>query len=361
MEPRMQALDPYLEIGSDDVRMIGIKGMGGAGKTTLACAIVDKISIYFEGRSFVENVRENSKAPLLGLKKLQEQVLTDVLKDKSISGNEATRCMRFENRDGIVLENLRYMKKLRCLIVENPSYPDISNEAFCVFPNSLQYIYWKKYPHWCLPTTFEANNLVTIDMSLSKIKQLWNEGRVMKKLKFLSIGRSELKSLDFGLMPNLERLNLESCHDLVELSVSGVCLKSLVYLNLCDCHMLQSLDLGLMPNLESNCPRLEIFMGRTVSKFNKHLLGSICKLKHLKTLFLHSCYEFHEMTYYYFDVTHELESSKKLDLSGCQNFRDIQSTICELEHLKDFLDLKCCRRLEKLPDGRFAVFESIKY
>ncbi|XP_076917098.1 disease resistance protein RPV1-like isoform X3 [Bidens hawaiensis] len=60
MEQRVQDLDRYLEIGLEDVRMVGIKGMGGAGKTTLARAIFDKISTDFEGKSFVENVRENS-------------------------------------------------------------------------------------------------------------------------------------------------------------------------------------------------------------------------------------------------------------------------------------------------------------
>ncbi|KAM0048428.1 putative TIR domain, P-loop containing nucleoside triphosphate hydrolase [Helianthus debilis subsp. tardiflorus] len=97
MEQRMQDLDPYLEIGLDDVRMVGIKGMGGAGKTTLARAIFDKLSIDFEGKSFVEDVRENSKALLLGLKKLQEQVLRDVLGDKSItisSVHEGTKLMK---------------------------------------------------------------------------------------------------------------------------------------------------------------------------------------------------------------------------------------------------------------------------
>ncbi|KAM0004099.1 putative P-loop containing nucleoside triphosphate hydrolase, TIR domain-containing protein [Helianthus debilis subsp. tardiflorus] len=97
MEQRMQDLDPYLQIGLEDVRMVGIKGMGGAGKRTLARAIFDKLSINFEAKSFVEDVRENSKAPLLGMKKLQEQVLKDVLGDKSItvsSVHEGTNLMK---------------------------------------------------------------------------------------------------------------------------------------------------------------------------------------------------------------------------------------------------------------------------
>ncbi|XP_076950348.1 TMV resistance protein N-like [Bidens hawaiensis] len=83
MEQRVQDIDRYLEIGLEDVRMVGIKGMGGAGKTTLARAIFDKMFTDFEGKSFVENVREN--ASQLGLEKLQEQILRDVLKNKGIS------------------------------------------------------------------------------------------------------------------------------------------------------------------------------------------------------------------------------------------------------------------------------------
>nr|XP_043630134.1 disease resistance protein RUN1-like [Erigeron canadensis] len=80
MESRVKGvLSTYLQNGSEDVRMIGIKGMGGGGKTTLARAIVDHISSWFEGKSFVANVRDVSKASLSGLKELQEQILSDVL------------------------------------------------------------------------------------------------------------------------------------------------------------------------------------------------------------------------------------------------------------------------------------------
>ncbi|XP_076932777.1 TMV resistance protein N-like [Bidens hawaiensis] len=84
METRVKRVISSLQTGSDDVRMIGIKGMGGGGKTTLARAVFDLTSVWFEGVSFVENVREVSKGSSTGLKKLQKQVLKDVLADQNI-------------------------------------------------------------------------------------------------------------------------------------------------------------------------------------------------------------------------------------------------------------------------------------
>ncbi|PWA42613.1 toll/interleukin-1 receptor (TIR) domain-containing protein [Artemisia annua] len=121
IEMRKKEVLSSLDIGTNDVRMIGIKGMGGGGKTTLARAVYDQISTHFEGKSFVENVREVSKTPLLGLKTLQEQILRDVFYDKKISisgvldGKDTMIQMMCRKRVLVVLDDVDHSDQLEAL------------------------------------------------------------------------------------------------------------------------------------------------------------------------------------------------------------------------------------------------------
>ncbi|GMY20846.1 disease resistance protein RPV1-like, partial [Fagus crenata] len=79
---RVEAIKLLLDIESNDVRMVGIYGLGGVGKTTIAKAIYNEIFYHFEGRSFLENVRENSKTDK-DIVELQENLLCQILGNRN--------------------------------------------------------------------------------------------------------------------------------------------------------------------------------------------------------------------------------------------------------------------------------------
>ena len=74
----MEDINLRLDIDANDVRMVVIHGLPGIGKTTIAKAIYDLIAYRFEGRSFLENVKENSRTND-GKCQLREKLYSEIL------------------------------------------------------------------------------------------------------------------------------------------------------------------------------------------------------------------------------------------------------------------------------------------
>lgn len=100
----IETIDPLMCMGMDEVRMIGIYGIGGIGKSTFAKAIFNKYADDFQGTSFLSNVKDVTKQH--GLVQLQESLLFEILGDANLKLFNADRGI------SVIRQRLSYKKVL---------------------------------------------------------------------------------------------------------------------------------------------------------------------------------------------------------------------------------------------------------
>ncbi|KAK9989844.1 hypothetical protein SO802_030083 [Lithocarpus litseifolius] len=90
VDSRAKFVENLLDTKSNDVRVVEIHGLGGIGKTTIAKAVYNRVADQFEGKSFLMNVRENSRTDC-SIIELQEQLLFEILGSKEFKVHITSR------------------------------------------------------------------------------------------------------------------------------------------------------------------------------------------------------------------------------------------------------------------------------
>ncbi|KAK9987627.1 hypothetical protein SO802_027866 [Lithocarpus litseifolius] len=117
-----ELITSYLRFPENNVYMIGICGMGGLGKTTLAKVVYDMCSNHFEGSSFIANVRETYEKK--GLLPLQKQLIGQILEERNIhlwnvyEGVSMIKKKLHQKKVLLVLDDVNQLDQLEYLVGE---------------------------------------------------------------------------------------------------------------------------------------------------------------------------------------------------------------------------------------------------
>ncbi|WJX95824.1 hypothetical protein P8452_77099 [Trifolium repens] len=257
---RVDKVMDLLQVRSNGVKVLGLYGMGGVGKTALAKALFNSLVGRFERRCFISNVRQFSSKED-GLVSLQSNVI------KGLSPENAQSVIGDVNAGISVIK--RIIRENRVLLVLD----DVDN-----------WLQWQGCPLEGIPLDTLPRELAVLDLSNGqKIKSLrgLESHKVPENLMVINLSDCyRLAAIpDLSRCLRLEKINLERCINLKRIHESIGSLTTLRNFNLTHCEKLIELpsDVSGLKHLES------LFLSKCYKL--KALPENIGILKSLKTLF----------------------------------------------------------------------------
>ncbi|KAM1091151.1 hypothetical protein ACFX2J_018475 [Malus domestica] len=164
-------------------------------------------------------------------------------------------------------------------------------------------------------------------ISIPSISKVLKQLKSLQKISFFmcDIGQGFVQILD--ALPNLVELNIDYCHDLVQLPANLCNLVHLKKLSITNCHKLSTLpaDIGKLVNLE-------VLRLRSCADLLE-LPGSIRNLKVLKFLDISDCFSVKELP----EDIGAMCSMEKINVSQCSRLKELPASVMDLEQLNEVI------------------------
>ncbi|GAY31828.1 hypothetical protein CUMW_272380 [Citrus unshiu] len=116
------------------------------------------------------------------------------------------------------MSNLRMLK---FYMPEHNSVPIMSSkvhlsEGLDCLPEGLRYLHWHEYPLKTLPSDFDLENIIELNLPYSKVEQIWEGKKEAFKLKYIDLHHSHNlhRIPEPSEVPHLERISLSNCASL---------------------------------------------------------------------------------------------------------------------------------------------------
>ncbi|CAN1779769.1 Disease resistance protein L6 [Linum perenne] len=196
IDDHVEAVVEKLSMDSENMIMVGIHGIGGIGKTTIARAVYNQIFSQFERCCFVENIRETQDQKR-GIVIIQEKLTSEILRMDSIrvSNDDEGRRMikdricRFKTL--IILDDVDEKFKFEDVLGSPKNFHQGSR--FIITSRNIKM----------------AERLKLIDLShCSKFRRLPRFPRSVEILRLNNIEGQEIPELDIGELKKLKVLYL---------------------------------------------------------------------------------------------------------------------------------------------------------
>ncbi|ONH96598.1 hypothetical protein PRUPE_7G139600 [Prunus persica] len=222
--------------------------------------------------------------------------------------------LNFQTENYALPESVENMDKLKALIVTNYGFlpAELSNFQLLSSLSNLKRIRLERISILSITKNpIELKSLQKISLFMCNIGQAFSNCSIPISSAF----------------PNIEEMNIDYCHDLVELPAELCGLSQLKKLSVTNCHKLSAL-----PEEIGKLTKLEVLRLKSCTDLVK-LPGSMKSLKKLDFLDISDCFSIRELP----EDIGDISNLRKINMRQCLRLEELPLSVLDLEQLKEVI------------------------